>query len=301
MRPTYIKLITTVFFWGSNFAMGKFAIQSFDPYSAALLRFLVGASILLVVLYRTNGTFPLLTGWQWRMVFLSSLTGVFLYNVLFFSGIQYMPTIRASLLVAFSPITVAIASWLIFKERITLIKWIGILISLVGAIAVISRGNFNAFFTGTAWGLGEILIFGSVIAWTAYTLLGRVVLKTIQPLTLSAYSAAIGCLLLLIPAWQHGIITSVPKASWQSWMAVIYMGITATALGYIWFYDAVKKLGAAQTTVVGNLTPVFAVLIAIIFLGESLTISTIIGGIMVMIGILLTSGHFLANKKPARL
>jgi drug/metabolite transporter (DMT)-like permease len=117
-----------------------------------------------------------------------------------------------------------------------------------------------------------------------------VVLTTIQPLTLSAYSAAIGCLLLVIPAWQHGIAGSIPNASWQSWVAVIYMGITATALGYIWFYDAVKKLGAAQTTVVGNLTPVFAVLIAVIFLGESLTISTIIGGILVMIGILLTNG-----------
>lgn len=290
MRLTYIKLIATVFFWGSNFAMGKFAIQSFDPYSAALIRFLVGATILLIVLYRANGAFPSLTVWQWRMVLLSSFTGVFLYNVLFFSGIQHMPTIRASLLVAFSPITVAVASWLIFKERITLIKWIGIMISLVGAITVISRGNFNSFFTGASWGFGEILIFGSVVAWTVYTLLGRVVLTTIQPLTLSAYSAAIGCLLLLIPAWQHGIVGSIPKASWQSWVAVIYMGITATALGYIWFYDAVKKLGAAQTTVVGNLTPVFAVFIAVIFLGESLTISTIIGGILVMIGILLTNG-----------
>jgi drug/metabolite transporter (DMT)-like permease len=127
------------------------------------------------------------------------------------------------------------------------------------------------------------------MSWTAYTLTAKLALKAMPALTLSAFSAFIGCVILFIPAYQHGLFERMSSATWQAYVAVIYMGAAATALGFIWYYDAVRLIGVTKAAIVGNLTPVFAVLIAVSFLGEKLTIPTIIGGILVLLGILLTS------------
>ncbi|MFN8347593.1 MAG: EamA family transporter [Spirosomataceae bacterium] len=289
MRLTYLKLVATVFFWGTNFAAGKLAVQSLGPYTTAFLRFTVGAVLLILILFRTHGYFPKLTKNQWGLVLVSAVTGILLYNALFFNGIQYLPTVRASLVIAFAPISISLGNWLIFNEKVSILRWLGILISIVGAATVLTHGNFSAFFSGTTWGIGELLIAGCVLSWTLYTLIGKVALRTIPAMSLSAYSALIGAALLLIPAMQQGLPERLSQASVQALASVIYMGSTATALGFIWYYEAVQKIGATKAAVVGNLTPVFAALIAITLLGEELSQSTVIGGTLVLIGVWLTA------------
>lgn len=289
MRLTYFKLIATVFFWGSGFTAGKIAVETLGPYSAAFVRFAVGASVLLLVFWQTNKGFPALNAKQWGWAFLSGLVGVFLYNVFIFSGLQTVSAVRAALITAFSPIIIMLGSALFFGEKITLPKWLGIFISLVGTIVVVSRGNLSALISGQTWGVGEWLILGCVLSWTTYTLIGKVALQQIPALTLSAYSSLIGTCLLFVPAWQEGIFTQLATASWQSLAAASYMGLTATALGYVWYYDAVRAIGPSKAAVVGNLSPVFAVLIAVTVLGEALTLPTVLGGILVLAGVWLTN------------
>lgn len=289
MRLTYLKLVATVFFWGTNFAAGKFAVQSLGPYATAFLRFTVGALLLMVVLYRTNGYLPKLSKPQWVLVVVSAITGVFLYNAFFFTGIQYLPTVRASLVIAFAPISITLGNSIFFGEKVTLIKWIGILVSILGAATVLTHGDFSAFLSTHTWGVGELLIMGCVLSWTVYTLVGRMALRNIPALSLSAFSALMGAVLLFIPALQHGLIERVSNAPWQALTAIVYMGATATALGFIWYYEAVQKIGATKAAVVGNLTPVFAALIAVTLLGEELSWTTILGGILVLFGVWLTT------------
>lgn len=289
MRLTYLKLIATVFFWGTNFAVGKFAVQSLGPYTTAFLRFSVGALLLMPILYRTHGHIPKLTKSQWGWVLASAITGVFLYNVFFFTGIRYLPTVRASLVIAFAPISITLGNRIFFSEKVTLIKWAGIFVSIIGAATVLTHGNFSTFLSGNTWGLGEILIMGCVFSWTIYTLLGRAALRTMPALTLSAFSALVGAVLLFIPALQQGLVTQLSNVSWQALASVMYMGSTATALGFIWYYEAVKKIGATKAAVVGNLTPVFAALIAVTLLGEELTWTTLVGGTLVLAGVWLTT------------
>lgn len=289
MRLTYFKLVATVFFWGTNFAAGKIAVQSLGPYATAFMRFAIGALLLMAYLYKFNGKIPTLTPKQWRLVFMSALMGVFLYNLLFFSGIQYMPTVRASLVIAFAPITITLGSWLFLGEKVSLIKWLGIALSIFGAIVVLAHGDFSEFLSNTTWGVGELLIMGCVLSWTVYTLIGRVALQTIPALSLSSFSALIGAILLFIPALQHGLVERLAHVSWQALAAIIYMSCTATALGFIWYYEAVQKIGATKAAVVGNLTPVFAAIIAVTLLGEELTLTTILGGALVLAGVVLTT------------
>ena len=289
MRLTYFKLVVTVFFWGSGFTAGKIAVQTLGPYSAAFVRFAIGTTILLLVFWQTNKGFSSLNRRQWGWVFLSGFIGVFLYNIFVFSGLQTVSAVRASLITAFGPTVITLGSALFFGDKITIPKWFGIFVSFIGTVVVVSRGNLSALVSGQTWGLGEWLILGCVLSWTAYTLLAKIALQQIPALTLSAYSALIGTCLLFIPAWQEGLGSQLGRASWQSLAAASYMGITATALGYVWFYEAVRAIGPSKAAVVGNLSPVFAVLIAVLVLGEELTLATVLGGVLVLIGVWLTN------------
>lgn len=289
MRLTYLKLIITVFFWGTNFAAGKFAVQALGPYNTAFLRFVVGAGLLMFFLYRSDYKISMPSKNDWKWITIAAVTGVSLYNLLFLSGIQYMPTVRASLIIAFAPVMITLGNWLFFGDSVSFIKWVGIVVSVLGAVVVLTHGDFSALLSSATWGIGEVLIITCVVSWTVYTLTGRVALKTMNSFSLSAFSALLGAVLLFIPALQHDLFGQLSKVSWQALVAVAYMGSTSTALGFIWYYEAVREIGATKTAVVGNLTPVFAALVAITVLGEELTSSTILGGILVLGGVLLTT------------
>ncbi len=288
MKLVYFKLVATVFFWGSNFAISKIALESFSPSMAALSRFVFGTLFLMAAYLHANGfKLPAFTSRQWILVFLSAFFGVYCYNFFFFGAMGSISAVRASLLITSSTIFIMLLSAIFFKEKITGIKWIGLLITLAGVAVVIVRGDFTKL-GNDAWGMGETFIIFTSLSWTIYTLLAKVILKEMNALAVSTFSALIGTILLVFPVLSEQHIAQIQAASWQSLLAVAYIGSTATALGFVWYYEAVIKIGATNSAVIANLTPVFAVVVAIA-LGEELTLMTAIGGLVVLFGIWLTN------------
>jgi drug/metabolite transporter (DMT)-like permease len=137
----YVKLILTAFFWGGTFVAGRVIAGSTGPFSAAFLRFLIAAFFLIIIAYKIEGKIPIPTRKQILPIFLLGLTGVFLYNYCFFNGLKYIEAGRASVIVANNPILIALLSAYFFKEKLTPLKILGIIISISGAIIVITKGN----------------------------------------------------------------------------------------------------------------------------------------------------------------
>jgi drug/metabolite transporter (DMT)-like permease len=288
MKPVHFKLVATVFFWGSNFAVSKITLESFSPSLAALIRFMFGTLFLMGAYISANGfKLPVFKPRQWFLVFLSSFFGVFCYNYFFFGAMGNISAVRASLLITSSTIFIILSSAIFFKEKITFIKWVGVFVTLAGVAIVIVRGDFSKL-GNDAWGIGETLIMFTSLSWTIYTLLAKVILKEMNALSVSAFSALIGTVLLAFPVMNEQPMAQIAAASWASFLAVAYIGTTATALGFVWYYEAVIKIGATNSAVIANLTPVFAVVVAIA-LGEELTLMTAIGGAIVLFGIWLTN------------
>lgn len=288
MRSTYAKLIATVFFWGSNFEIGKIAVQGFPPMVVAFIRFFFGAAFLTVIYYKNFGmTFPKYTIKNWLLILASAFFGVFCYNYFFFGGVGHISTARGSLLITSSNVFIVLLGAVLFKEKMNSTKWLGVVLAMCGVILVILRGDINKI-GAEAWGHGETFIFLSGLCWTAYTIIGKYAMKEINTMQLSTFSAILGMLMLGLSISSSITLGTLWAASIKSWLAAAYIGITATGLGYIWYYDAVKKLGAAKASTVGTLTPVFAMLIAVV-LGEKINLITCIGGLIVIIGIWLTN------------
>ncbi len=192
---TYISLVITALFWGGTFIAGRILAGSVPPANAAFLRFAIATLVLAVLARLIDGKITIPPRSQWFSLLLLGMTGVFSYNILFFSGLQHIEAGRASLIIALNPLAITLAAVVFLGERLTLKQSAGILVSLIGALFVISNGHPSATLSG-GFGRGEASILGCVASWTAYSIIGRSVLRAVSPSAAVLYSSLIGSLLL---------------------------------------------------------------------------------------------------------
>ncbi|QGY39715.1 EamA family transporter [Pseudodesulfovibrio cashew] len=284
----YLLLVTSMALWGGTWIAGRVLAQSIHPMSAAFLRFLLASALLLFMSWRAEGRIPRLRGKQVLPVAFLGATGVFIYSYFFFTGLQTIPAGRAALIVACIPVCISLLSAVLYKEKFGPVRIAGAMTSLVGVSVVIADGNPLALLSGGV-SRGDFMILGCVAAWTAYSLGGRSVMKTLSPLTAVTWSSVFGTLMLLPAAVSGGLAEDVLRARPLDWACVVYLGALATALAYYWYYQAISVIGASRSGIFINTVPVFAVVMGFLLLGEPIHLSLLLGGLMVVTGVYLTN------------
>jgi drug/metabolite transporter (DMT)-like permease len=284
----YGKLFLTACMWGGTFVAARVVAQHVPPFTAAFLRFVVASFFLMLLILKLEGRLPALKKNQWLPAVLLGITGIFAYNVFFFLGLQTVTASRASLIVACNPVFISILSALLFKERMTTGKTVGIVLCLAGAIIVISRGNpLEILQEKLGW--GEVYILGCVASWVAYSLIGKVIMKDLTPLAAVNWSCLIGMLALLLPACWEGFPIHLEQVAIVDWVALFYLGFFGTVLGFIWYYEGIKAIGPSRAAVFINFVPVSGVFLGWLLLDESINLSLILGAVLVMGGVYLTN------------
>ncbi|MGD9971855.1 MAG: DMT family transporter [Desulfatirhabdiaceae bacterium] len=288
MLITHIKLLLTAIFWGGTFIAGRIVAQNVPPFSAAFLRFLIATVILLAVTWRMEPRFPRLTARQACVIVLLGMTGVFFYNFFFFLGLKNIDAGRASLIIALNPVMICAGAAIFFRENITPLKILGIIVSVSGALVVISRGNLLHIFQGGI-GMGELYIFGCVLSWVSFSLIGKLILGALSPLVSITYSSLAGMLALLIPASMEGMWGQLAGYRVIDWTGLLYLGFCGTVLGFVWYYEGIQKIGSTRAGLYINFVPVSAVIMAWLMLNEPVTLSLLVGAGMVSTGVYMTS------------
>lgn len=284
----YIKLLLTASFWGGTFVAGRIIAGNVGPCSAAFLRFLIASIFLYILTRRAEGKIPLIHYRQIVMVTLLGLTGVFAYNILFFKGLQLIEAGRAALIIAMNPILIALFSALFFKEKLGIIQFVGIIISVTGAIIVISRGDMASFFN-EGLGIGEILILGCVASWVAFSIIGKTIVGSLSPLVSIFYSSTMGTLALFIPAYHEGIFSDWKNYMPADWLSLFFLAFFGTVVGFVWYYEGIRSIGPTKAGLFINFVPVSAIVLAWLLLAEPVTLSLLVGAVLVSIGVYLTN------------
>ena len=284
----YFKLLLTAFLWGGTFIAGRMIAHSVHPVCAAFLRFAIATLFLLLLLVRVEGRIPVPGKKQILPIVLLGLTGVFAYNILFLTGLKYIQAGRASLIVATNPVFISLLSALFFREQLNWTKAVGICLSVTGAMIVISNGRI-AELGSYRIGTGELLIAGCVLSWVAYSLIGKSVMAQLSPLTSVAYSALVGTALLFPPALYSGLGKEISGYTLKDWMDLFYLGFFGTVLGFSWYYQGIKRIGPMKASVFINFVPVSAIILASLILKEQITVSIVLGTMLVITGVYLTN------------
>lgn len=231
------------------------------------------------------------------------LTGVYLYNVCFFHGLRTIPASRASLLVALQPSVVMLYSVLFLRAPVVLRQWLGLGLSFFGVALVMTQGDAQRLLS-QGLGTGDLWLLGCVVSWSSYTLISRAVLRHLPSLPATALSTGFG-LLALLATWAAdgglsvgaapGSLSLWPIWNRKVWLAVTFLGLAGTSVAFVGFLRALSAVGAPKATIFLNLTPVFGVLFSVLFLGEQLTLWTVLGGLLAIFGVWL-----LTTAAPAK-
>ena len=214
-----------------------------------------------------------------------------LQHLFFWRISKRVPAGRTSLFVSLTPIVTAVLAGLIFSERLGVRRWAGILVALIGAIVVITRGDLIGGITdiSQSLGLGELMMLGAVFSWAAYTLISRKALETLSPIVATTYGTLWGFVFLTIGAIGEFKDVDWIHLDWRVWTSVFYLGAFGTVLAFIWFYQGIQTVGPSRTAIFTNLVPAFGVLFSAALLGEPILISMVVGGLIAVLGVSLVN------------
>ncbi|MEY3058714.1 MAG: hypothetical protein RL000_66 [Bacteroidota bacterium] len=268
--------------WGGTFIATKMASHVFGSFTGASFRYLVALLFMVpMMLFKDSKAFKL-TRKQFIQLALLGFTGIFAYSFFFFTGLRLVKASHGALIVALNPVLVMLISSLIGKERIAGIKILGLLISLIGTAIVIARGDIMELFTMFTW--GDALMLGCPVSWAFYTYFAKDALKFASPLQASTWAIITGMMFIVffVPFETFPVYVD-----WTVWLAIVYLGICGSVLGFVWYYEGIKAIGPLRTSAFNNLIPIFAMLLSVLLLGETIHGYMIYGSAMVIGGVYL--------------
>lgn len=286
----YIMLSLVPLFWGGNFIVGKVLISALPPFTITAGRFLIGALLLCPLLFYASKEKKRLNRSLIIKILILGITGVFAFNSLIYIGLHYTTAINATLINSFNPIVTIYFSWLFLKENINIKQILGSIISIIGIIFIVSQGSWIVLYN-LDFNVGDIIIFIDTIIWAVFTVLGKSVMNYLNPLETTTFSIIAGLpFLLLFSGWE--LSNARLTIDWPLILGILYLGIFATVLAFIWYYKGIQAVGVAKAANFYNLIPVYSIFLAAFFLHEKVMPCHILGGFFVLLGILFSTGKF---------
>jgi drug/metabolite transporter (DMT)-like permease len=274
----YLALITTAVIWGTTAIGIKVALETYQPFILSVGRWLISLAIMLPMM-RRFGIRPILD----RRTFVLGLFGILGFNAFFTLGLERTTAANGSLINGALPVVVALLSFLLLGERLAPIRISGIVISMIGVAITVLGATLDASV------LGNVLIFGAVLSWAIYTIYNRERMKGENTMGIIAGSALFG-VAMMIPLAALEWAQETPETPTLKLAAIIlYLSLgPAMAANYMWVF-ALTRVPASQAAVFSNLTPIVGIVLAGLILDEPITVYHVVGSILVIAGVLLTT------------
>jgi len=285
-------LLLVVVIWGANFSVVKYALREFPEVTFNALRLVMASAVFLVAIavvrYRANAGLraaePPLTRQEWRRVVMLGLVGTALYQLFFLGGVARTSVANAALIFGCTPVAVAILASIAGHDRLTATRWAGAALSLAGIYAIVGH---RASMSSTTL-VGDALMFGAMLCWSIYSVGAQPLLQRHSPLVVSGWAMVTGAAVYGVVAAAPMMRTDWAAISTTSWLLMTASSLLALSFSYIVWYTAVQKIGSSRTALYSNLTPIVAMIIAAVWLGEHITRVQVFGTVLILSGLGVT-------------
>jgi len=282
----HLSLLLVIIFWGSSFASIKVILPQVPANTLALFRFIIASVALGIFFVVTKQPRPQkkhLPG----MIF-SGLSGIAVFNVLQNQGLRYAGATDSAILIAMSPVFIALLSWLVLKEKISRLQILGIFIAFSGSVIIATNGSVENGVYDKLRLFGDLLVVLSSFVWAIFSIHLKKLLKHYPPTTIMTYSTIFGTI-FLIPFSIMEFPVDITSVNWAGWLNILYLGLLASALGNLIWNAALDKISPVTAGAYLYLSPVVSAVVAFVLLHETPTIYTIVGGIIILFGTYLAS------------
>lgn len=275
-RLAYAAMLFNIIAWGMSWVSVRTVLTELDAGQVGAMRYLIASAVMLPVwLYRGR---PLPDRSDLGLVALLGLFGFCFYNLGINFGEKTVDAGTGSLLISFQPIIVIIIGVLLRRETVSLVSWIGILISMAGVIMTAIGGS-----AGLILNFGTILILGAALSSAIQTLINKALTRRYHALDVTTWAIWIGTLGLL--PFSHDLLGAWGQLSTNGLLHLVFLGVVPAALCYTLFAWVLTRVPIATAMSAVYAIPVFSLVFGWSMLGEQPTTLTLIGGAVTIVGV----------------
>jgi drug/metabolite transporter (DMT)-like permease len=287
-------MIVLILFWGSSFVVVKIALmEGLTPIAIATFRFLVAGGLFLFAILlerkRVKNYRLFVERKDFQILILLALTGVTFFFTAQYTGIKMAGASIAAIFVCLlAPVFITLLSAKLFKEHLVRRQVFGVGMAGLGTFIVIMGGSVSLQ-ANQQFFLGSLILLSTPILWATYSLLGKNIVRRHSPFLVVAYVNILGGLCLIPFSLAEGSFSQIFTMTLHGWVAIMFLAVTCSFLGYyIWFY-VIKQVGAAVASSFLFAEPLITALFAVAFVGEELSLFVVAGGCLIFIGVYLVT------------
>ena len=295
----FALLALTAALWGAQPLLVKITMRELNPSTMTAVRYLL-MSITFFALMRWRGL-PLLPPLRLMpALLLMGITGVALNNIAQFTGLQLSTVSNATLIATTTPAVTALVALIFLRERLLPIELLGILLSVAGALFLVSKGQIDVLLH-ISFNKGDLLFFTAQLGWAVYSLTGFRVMRHLPPLTTTAWAGLFGTAGTFIYAALTGQL-DVHSVGGTTLACMVYIVWIGGVCAMIFWNMGVKVVGAGQAAIFLNIMPLVGVVLGVTLLGEDFAFREAFGAVGILGGVyILTHSRQIMRRMDQRL
>jgi drug/metabolite transporter (DMT)-like permease len=292
----YAMLVLACLLWGGTPASGRVLAAKLSPLLLTGIRFFCMASLIFVFLI-LSGQFK-----QWIpkgrtlfVLFLMGATGVFLHNGLLMLGLHYTTASNTALIESVGPAVTSVLAFLIIGERLSPLGWAGIFIACQGAVCIVTRGDPAALLRMDV-NAGDLIVLVAESMWSVYTVISWYLPARYNAAAATAWSGMMGMALCFAGGALAGELHYEPMDTGDC-LTFAFMVLGPGLIAFIGWNWAVLRVGASKAGSFCYIVPIAGALVGVLLLDETLLISQILGGAIIIFGMILTARAKLGRSR----
>lgn len=282
----YFFMILATFFWAGAFIAAKLGVYELSPIILTFLRMGIAAVIIFPYMMIKLKHSWKLKRVEFPYILATAVIGMIGYHMFFFTALQFTTASKASMINASNPLMTAVLASLFASEKLTPKKIAMLMLALFGVAYIIMAGSIQMLLQ-MQFNKGDLIMLCGTLMWAIYGIIVKKAVKIITPLKLTTYTFAASALITMPFALYDFVKTDALTVGINPYLAVIYMAIFPTVLGYSIQQLAISQIGPSKASLFINLVPIISTIFAVLFLNESIAYYHIIGASLIIIAVII--------------
>lgn len=283
--PSNVYLITAASAWGIQPTCIKLLLWQFTSSSVILIRSTCMMVVYFLLMRQSCATIiPKIPLKKWLLLVGMGLTGTTICCIFQYEGLKLAPVSHNLIFSSVVPAITSLLAYIFIREKLVAMQWLGIILSSVGVLVMLTQGDIHVL-TNEGFNIGDIFLLINEISWSCYIVLGRVIMKDVPPVQVTAWSSIFGVLTYLPFVLYTGDVgfSGLELENIGQFFFIIFI---SGALSNIWWNKGIHLLGA-KGAIYNNTTPFVGIFFGWLVLGEVIHLFDVIGFAFVLVGIYL--------------
>jgi drug/metabolite transporter (DMT)-like permease len=276
-----VYVLAAITSWGVYFPYAKLILTKLSPDVFLVLRLGIGAAVLGLLTVRLGKSVRVERG-DVASVIAAGVVGIVLHQLIQLTGLKYTTATNTGWILTLIPPVTGLLAWMFLKERITIRQMAGLLIAMIGVFEFVAKGKPSTLsFTGN---VGDLLALGSVLTWSAYTIMTKSRLSRYDPLPLTTIHMVLAfAFFLVMSGWKMPAQLGVLDV--RDWITIVAIGVVPSGLAYYWWNAGLKRLTAVNTATFLFIEAIVASVAGALLLGEAFTLPMVVFAGFIVIGV----------------